>query len=212
MSEDAWSQNKLACDRETRFNYQLMNGGPSTAFDFLIIFEKDTAMNISFPVLAATALCLVIVSPAHTQEKQATVTFESLTLETALELARAALEKCRSEGFQAAVSVVDRGGNLQVTLRDRFAGPHTPDTSTRKAWTAVSFRTDTRNLAKIAEKGEAWAIRLVKDALPLGGGVQIQKGDGTLVGAVGVSGAPGAGNDDKCARAGIAAIEDKIAF
>jgi len=162
--------------------------------------------------LVATALCLVIFSPAQAQEKEATVTFESLTLETALELARASLEKCRSEGFQVAVSVVDRGGNLQVTLRDRFAGPHTPDTSTRKAWTAISFRTDTLELAKVTEKGEAWAIRLVKGVLPLGGGLQILKGDGALVGAVGVSGAPSGANDEKCARAGLAAIEDKIAF
>lgn len=169
-------------------------------------------MKKSLPLYAATALCLVIASPSVAQEKSPTVTFESLTLETALELASAALEKCRSEGFQAAVSVVDRGGNLQVTLRDRFAGPHTPDTSTRKAWTAVSFRTDTLELSKTTEKGEAWAIRLVKGALPLGGGVQILKGDGTLVGAVGVSGAPSGENDAKCARAGIAAIEDKIAF
>jgi len=169
-------------------------------------------MTHSFSVLTATALCLLIISPAQAQEKKATVTFESLTLETALVLARAALEKCRSEGFQAAVSVVDRGGNLQVILRDRFAGPHTPDTSTRKAWTAVSFRTDTLELAKVTEKGEAWAIRLVKGVLPLGGRVQILKGDGALVGAVGVSGAPSGANDEKCARAGIAVIEDEIAF
>ncbi len=169
-------------------------------------------MKKSLPLFVATALCLVISSPSNADEKEPTVTFESLTLETALELASAALEKCRKEGFQAAVSVVDRAGNLQVTLRDRFAGPHTPDTSTRKAWTAVSFRTDTLALAKVTEKGEAWAIRLVKGALPLGGGVQILKGDGTLVGAVGVSGAPGGDKDEECAKAGIAAIEDRIAF
>jgi len=169
-------------------------------------------MQSPFPHLSAIALCLMIGSPAQASEEKATVTFESLTLEVALELAQGALEKCRSEGFQAAVSVVDRSGNLQVILRDRFAGPHTPDTSTRKAWTAVSFRTNTLDLAKATEKGEAWAIRLVKGALPLGGGVQIEKGDGTLVGAVGVSGAPSGENDEKCAKAGIAAIEDKIAF
>jgi uncharacterized protein GlcG (DUF336 family) len=163
-------------------------------------------------LLVAAALCIVLGSPSQAEEKKPTVAFESLTLETALELALATLEKCRNDGFQAAVSVVDRGGNLQVALRDRFAGPHTTGTATRKAWTALSFRTDTLELSKATESGEAWAIRMVEKALPLGGGVQIRKGDGTLVGAVGVSGAPGPANDDVCAKAGIAAIEDKIAF
>ncbi len=161
--------------------------------------------------LAATFMCATC-SSAIAEEKKATVAFESLTLEVALELAQATLEKCRSDGFQAAVSVVDRGGSLQVALRDRFAGPHTTGVATRKAWTALSFRTDTLELSKATETGEAWAIRRVENALPLGGGVQIRKGDGTLVGAVGVSGAPGPANDDVCAKAGIAAIEDKIAF
>lgn len=163
------------------------------------------------PIVAAALFCL-IASGSQAEEKKATAAFESLTLEVALELAQATLEKCRKDGFQAAVSVVDRGGNLQVTLRDRFAGPHTTGVAYRKAWTALSFRTDTLELSKATETGEAWAIRRVEKALPLGGGVQIRKGDGTLVGAVGVSGAPGPANDDVCAKAGIAAIEDKIAF
>jgi len=162
-------------------------------------------------LLAAAVFC-VIGSVSQAEEKKATVTFESLTLETALELAQATLEKCRSEGFQIAVSVVDRGGALQVTLRDRFAGPHTPNTAYRKAWTALSFRVDTLELGEAVESGEGWAMRKVRKALPLGGGVQIRKGDGTLVGAVGVSGASTPKGDDVCAKAGIAAIEDKIAF
>ncbi|PLX32952.1 MAG: hypothetical protein C0605_17200, partial [Hyphomicrobiales bacterium] len=60
--------------------------------------------------------------------------------------------------------------------------------------------------------GPAWAIRGVTNALPLGGGVLIRDGDGTMLGAVGVSGAPGGALDAGCARAGIALIEDKIAF
>ena len=64
-----------------------------------------------------------------------------LTPETALKAAQAALRSCRERGFQATVAVVDRMGVLQVLLRDRFAGPHTTDMATAKAYTAVSFRT-----------------------------------------------------------------------
>ena len=163
-------------------------------------------------LMAASVIAALAGTAAMADEKKATVTYKTLTLETALDLAQATLKACRSEGFQIAVSVVDRGGNLQVTLRDRFAGPHTPDTSYRKAWTAISFRTDTLELSKLTESGEAWAIRNVDKALPLGGGVQIREGNGSLVGAVGVSGAPGGSSDDKCARAGIEAIADRISF
>lgn len=110
------------------------------------------------------------------------------------------------------MSVTDRFGILQVTLRDQFAGPHTPDTAYRKAWTAVSFRIETLELSKLTEEGEAWAIRNVTGALPLGGGVRILAGDGDMLGAIGVSGAPSGSEDDACARAGIAAIAEQIEF
>lgn len=149
---------------------------------------------------------------ASASAQDAIVTFKSLAPNVAVEAAQAALESCRNEGFQVAVSVVDRGGNLQATIRDRFAGPHTPDTSYRKAWTAVSFRTDTLELAALTEKGEAWAIRNISNALPLGGGLQIMAGDGSMLGAIGVSGAPSGSADKDCAQAGLDAIDDKIAF
>lgn len=158
------------------------------------------------------AMGAVLAAQPALAEDNAIVTSKSLSLEAALEVAQGALAACREQGFQIAVSVVDRGGNQQVSLRDRLAGPHTPDTSYRKAWTAVSFRTDTLGLAKMTEKGDAWAIRNVTKALPLGGGVLIRDGDGTMLGAVGVSGAPGGSIDEGCAKAGIAVIEEKIAF
>lgn len=162
--------------------------------------------------LIAAALFLMPFSSIARAEDEALVTFKSLTPEAALDVAQGVLKKCRASGYQVAVSVVDRGGNLQVTLRDRFAGPHTPNTSFRKAWTALSFRTDTLELAKMAKDGPSWAIRGVTKALPLGGGLPIRAGDGSLVGAVGVSGAPDVDADATCAKAGIAAVEDRIAF
>ena len=65
-----------------------------------------------------------------------------LTPEAALSAARAAMESCRKEGYQVAVAVVDRAGLAQAVLRDRFAGVHTVDVATNKAWTAASFRPD----------------------------------------------------------------------
>ena len=160
----------------------------------------------------ALAVLATLGFSATAAAQEAIVTFKSLATNVAVEAAQAALESCRAEGFQVAVSVVDRGGNLQATIRDRFAGPHTPDTAYRKAWTAVSFRTDTLELAALTENGEAWAIRNISNALPLGGGLQILAGDGSMLGAIGVSGAPSGSADKDCAQAGLDAIEDKIAF
>ncbi len=145
-------------------------------------------------------------------EDAALVTHKTLGLELATELAEAALESCRDADFQVAVAVVDRFGILQVLLRDRLAGPHTPDTARRKAWTAVSFRTDTQSLVEVTASGSPQAAaRDITGALMLGGGVPVEAA-GSTVGGVGVSGAPGGAEDDRCARAGIEAIVDRLEF
>ena len=145
-------------------------------------------------------------------EEPALVTFNVLNPSVALDLAQAAMKSCRESGYQVAVSVVDRFGTPQVLLRDRFAGPHTPETARRKAWTAISFRTDTLELSKISAAGQAQSgVRFVSDALMIGGGVPVEAA-GSIVAGIGISGAPGGEADDACARAGIEAVADKIAF
>jgi len=159
--------------------------------------------------VAAAALLLGLSAPAA-QADEALVTFKMLNLETAQELANATLNECRKQGFQVAVAVVDRFGNLQVSLRDRFAGPHTSETARRKAWTSVSFRTDTMALSDLTQAGKAQSgVRFIEDALMAGGGVQVEAG-GSIVAGVGVSGAPGGQLDHDCALVGIEAIGDKL--
>ena len=101
---------------------------------------------------------------------------------------------------------------LGLSLRDRFAGPHTPETARRKAWTAVSFRTDTLEMNQLTKEGTSLsAVRFVSDALMVGGGVPVESA-GSVVGGIGVSGAPGGDMDDACARVGIEAITEKLEF
>ena len=136
----------------------------------------------------------------------------SLTPETALTAARAAIASCRKQGYQVAVAVVDRAGLTQVFLRDRFAGAHTVEVASNKAWTAASFRTSTLNLAAETQAGKPMSgLRALPRLLAVGGGVVIEAG-GSVFGAIGVSGAPGGEADDACARAGIEAIADAIEF
>jgi uncharacterized protein GlcG (DUF336 family) len=159
-------------------------------------------------ILIATALT---VAGAQAQER-GTFTVRHLLPETAMKATRAALEDCRKRGYQVAVAVVDRSGVAQAMLRDRFAGPHTPRTAIGKAWTAVSFRTNTLEFAAETQPGKAASgIRQLPKVVAIGGGVMIEAG-GSMVGAIGVSGAPGGDADELCAKAGIAAIRDDLDF
>ena len=159
-------------------------------------------------LLASSALLMS--SPCTAQDSL--VTYKSLAPAIALELAQGALADCQKRGYQVAVSVVDRFGVVQVVLRDRFAGPHTPTTASGKAWTAATFRSSTSNLFAISQPGMMQAgIRNLPGAVVIGGGLVVEAG-GSLVGAIGVSGAPGGDADEACAKAVIDAIQPKLDF
>ena len=163
-------------------------------------------------IIALSAL-VCCAAPALAQDDDPFVSFRALKPEVALTMAQAAMEDCREKGYQVGVTVVDRSGQPQVFLRDRYAGAHVYETSYRKAWTSVSFRSDTSELNTATAPGtESYGIREIGLALPLGGGLLVQDGDGSVVAGIGVSGAPGPSLDDECAATGIAAVEDDIAF
>ncbi len=162
--------------------------------------------------LAIIMATLALSGNALAQTDPGTISFKTLTPETALKAAQAAMKKCRDSGWQAAVAVVDRSGTAIVMLRDRFAGAHTPETAVGKAWTAVSFRTPTTSLAETTQPGRpSSGIRSLPRVTAIGGGLLIESA-GQIVGGIGVSGAPGGDNDDTCAKAGIDAIADALAF
>ena len=159
-------------------------------------------------MLAAT--CLAAVSAAPSVRAEDFTTFRVMAPSLALDMAQAALTACRDRGFQVAVAVVDRFGVTQVVLRDALAGAHTPETAQAKARTAVSFRTSTEAMSAATQAGQLnSAIRHLPGYIFLGGGVPVEAA-GAIVGGIGISGAPGGAEDDACARAGIAAIEDRL--
>lgn len=158
------------------------------------------------------ALLATLAVPYAAAAADGTFSVRVLTPETALKAALAAQKSCRDHGFQVAVAVVDRMGVEQILLRDRYAGPHTPRTARGKAWTAVSFRTQSGDLAETTQAGKPQSgVRHIPGVVAVRGGLMIEAG-GSLLGAIGVSGAPGGVEDDRCAAAGIAAIRDDTEF
>jgi len=163
--------------------------------------------DITIAGLVATSL--FVAAPVTAQSKL-TTSFTTLTTSAALTVAQAALAHCQKDGYTVAVAVVDRGGQPLALLRDNLAGAHTPLTAINKAATAVSFRTDTTELAASTQSGRpASGIRSLPNVVAVGGGLMI-RAKGSIVGGIGVSGAPGGDADDACAKAGIAAVSDAL--
>jgi uncharacterized protein GlcG (DUF336 family) len=164
------------------------------------------AVRIAF----ATAV-LAAASPCRADDA-AIVTYKSIAPDTALDLAKTALSTCRAHGYQVAVVVLDRFGQTLVLLRDRFAGLPAAGAANDKAYTALSFRSSSGDFAKSVQGGQLSAgLAALPHIVTLQGGLIIEAG-GALLGAVGVSGAPGGDKDEECAKTGLDAIRDKLDF
>ncbi|MEF8792383.1 GlcG/HbpS family heme-binding protein [Thiohalorhabdus sp.] len=162
--------------------------------------------------LTTTLLGGVMLALAATpvQAQEATFDNPSLVPQMAVKAAKEAVKDCREREVQVTAVVVDGGGNTQALMRARYAGPHTIDTAISKAWTAVSFRTDTVELGTMAKPGKTgYGLQNLPKVTILGGGKQIMAG-GRVIGGIGVSGAPSGKIDDKCATAGIDAIRKDL--
>jgi uncharacterized protein GlcG (DUF336 family) len=161
-------------------------------------------------IILAAALALAAALPAGAAE--GIITYKSLSPDVAFDLARTALLQCRKDGYQVAVVVVDRFGVPLVELRDQYAGSLGLKVAAAKAKAAQVFTRDTRELAKMIQSGEiSPPLATLAEMVMVTGGLVIQA-EGSTLGAVGVSGASGGDQDEACAKAGMAAVQDKLDF
>ena len=167
------------------------------------------AVSFAAVLLTAGAALMQTASAADSS----TWTQKVITPETALKAAQAAKAECARRGWQVTVAVTDPAGLPLVVLRDRYAGWHTLAAAEGKARTAASWRDATSTVAARINKPDSaeQAIKNLSGVVMIGGGLPIDAA-GQMVGAIGVSGAPGGDNDDVCAKAGIAAVEGELAF
>jgi uncharacterized protein GlcG (DUF336 family) len=154
--------------------------------------------------LISALLCIPLAAPALAEE-DLSVSVKRLTLDAATKVAQGAIAACREKGIQIGVTVVDRNGIPQVTLRDTLAPQITLPISEGKAKASANFMAATKALADRANTPIGRAPGLVMST----GGLTIEAA-GSFYGAVGVSGAPSGETDEECAQAGIETILDDL--
>lgn len=158
-------------------------------------------------VLAATLLCTL---GSATSRAEDLVQTRLMGLELANDIAMAAIRACREAGYQVSAVVVDRSGIPQVVLRDTKASRFTTEIARKKANATVLSGVSTKDF--LANRSDISAtMNHLDDVLVLRGALPIQAA-GSLLGAVGVSGALGGDKDEACAQKGLDAVADRLAF
>jgi uncharacterized protein GlcG (DUF336 family) len=121
-------------------------------------------------------------------------------------IARTAIETCKAQGYNISVNVLGREGQVVVAARGEGAGFNTMENSMKKAYTARTMRRPSGEFADAVKNNPTAGALFLTNIVPARGALPIKVGD-DVIGAVGVSGAPGGDKDEACAKAGI----DKVA-
>lgn len=156
--------------------------------------------------LMLTAAALFSTGAAQAEDPLV-VPIQRLSMDMALKAAQATVTACRKEGLNVAVTVVDRGGHAQAMIRDTLAMPITVPISKGKAYAAMNFNTPTSGLE--GRFKEPYAPPSIGGLITSAGGLPIKAGS-SILGGIGVSGAPSGEADEACAAAGLKAIMDDI--
>lgn len=165
-------------------------------------------MYLPFLMLLST-LALAQGSPEHTPKPLSTLVkpADHLTLEAALELAKRSTAKAAQLDKQVSIAVLDASGTVILLMRGDGVGTHNTEAARRKAYTAVSTKTNTLTLLRNARANpDTQNLNTLPELLLLSGGVPIWY-RGNIIGSLGVAGGGSPENDDAIARA--AAIPEK---
>ena len=169
-------------------------------------FHPLSARRALAATAAAVAVCAAGAASALAAPHPQVLQQSNVSLALANELIGAALAACQAEGRSAVAVVVDRGGNLVAVQRGDSVGPHNTDAAVRKAFTALSTKSPTRQLAaNVRANPDSQNLNTVGALLLIGGGVPLKLGS-EVIGAIGVGGAGGAVQDEACALQAIAQV------
>ena len=139
----------------------------------------------------------------------ALIMHKDLSLDIAKTIAEGAIAACNAKGYATSAVVVDRDGETVVAMRADNASPHTMENSMRKAYTARTFRVPSGEIVKRLKENPQFAGVFLTNVIATQGALPIAIGD-DVIGAVGVSGAPGGDKDEACAKTGIDKVADEL--
>src|SRR3954462_9841899 len=128
----------------------------------------------------------------------------ALTYAGAKLAAEAAGAEAARRGVAPVISAVDEGGALMYLVRPDHAQVASVEVTTDKARTAAIYRRPSKDFEDQASGGRPSALHLAR-SVPLQGGIPIEY-HGEVIGAIGVSGATSADEDNELAQIGAAAI------
>lgn len=154
-------------------------------------------------ILLATTMPTLAAQPDMLPVKQ-------IGMELARDIASHAIEACRKQGYNVSAVVLDRAGNVQAALRDTLATRHTLEIAERKAGMAVMSGSDTGEF-RDARADIRPELNHISGLIVMDGAVPIRAA-GSLLGAIGVSGAPGGDKDKACAVAALKTVEERLEF
>jgi uncharacterized protein GlcG (DUF336 family) len=154
---------------------------------------------------AVIGFACALASPAGAQ----LLTEKALSAAMALTIAQTALETCTKQGYHVSVHVLGRDGEVIVAVRGDDAPPHTMENSQKKAYTARTFRIPSGEFAQRVKDNPTTGAVHLSGIVAAQGALPIKVGD-EVIGAVGVSGAPGGDKDEACAKAGIDKVADQL--
>lgn len=157
-----------------------------------------------------TLLPLALVAAALPAHAADILPVKQISLELARDIAMASVEACRKDGYNVSAVVIDRAGNLQVALRDSLAARHTLEIAERKAGMAVMSGSDTGEF-RSARADIRPELNHINGLIVMDGALPIRAA-GSLIGAVGVSGAPGGDKDKACAAAALDKVQERLEF
>jgi uncharacterized protein GlcG (DUF336 family) len=157
-------------------------------------------------MLLVAAVTLVSAGPTFAQAPQSE---KNVSMKMALMIIEGTIEGCAKDGYKVSVTIVDKGGNVAASLRGDGTGPHTMEFSRLKAYTSRTRGQTSLEFKNLTDKPENAYLKQIPQVVAVGGGVPIKAGN-EVIGAVGVSGAPGGEKDEACAMAGLAKVADYL--
>jgi uncharacterized protein GlcG (DUF336 family) len=140
---------------------------------------------------------------------QAPQTEKNVSMGMSLAIIQGVLEQCSKDGYKVSVTIIDKAGNVAASLRGDGTNPHTLEFSRLKGYTARTRGQTSQDFMKLTMEPANAYLRQIPGVVAVAGGVPIKVGN-EVIGAVGVSGAPGGDKDEVCANAGIAKVEASL--